>query len=208
MKNNPLKKKGTTLFTVKERKKKGAQIRRNTDVTVRKKCLSIDPSLISSNIFYRCGGGDLVVTPFIFQSNIFIFLPREKEGYEGRKKGGEGKRKGVYTRRVDVYSRVVDTKKNVASEKKKENIYYRACVCVLTLCVCIYTHTSFLCAYFVTRVPCGCFQANDVVMADLGAWNGGDKNRRGFLYFLNLNHNCFEVKQRFSLLEFLVEFII
>lgn len=45
------------------------------------------------------------------------------------KKGGEGK--GVYTRRVDVYSRVVDTKKNVASEKKKENIYYRACVCSL-----------------------------------------------------------------------------
>lgn len=148
----------------------------------------------------------------LFFKATFLFFFHEKKKrlprYEGRKKGGEGKRKGVYTRRVDVYSRVVDTKKNVASEKKKENIYYRACVCVLTLCVCIYTHTSFLCAYFVTRVPCGCFQANDVVMADLGAWNGGDKNRRGFLYFLNLNHNCFEVKQRFSLLEFLVEFII
>lgn len=43
-------------------------------------------------------------------------------------------------------------------------------------------------------------------MADLGAWNGGDKNRaaRCFFYFLNfLNHNCFEtnalnIKRLFS----------
>lgn len=50
-------------------------------------------------------------------------------------------------------------------------------------------------------------------MADLGAWNGGDKNRRArcFFYFLNLNHNCFEITlfQLFfvSLLEFVVEFL-
>lgn len=113
--------------------------------TREKKCLSIDPSLISSNIFYRGGGElvNLVVTPFIFQSNIFIFLPREKEKvaalWRTKKKEGRGEGKGVYTRRVDVYSRVVDTKKNVANEKKKENIYCRGCV--LTLCIYIFMHT-------------------------------------------------------------------
>lgn len=73
------------------------------------------------------------------------------------KKGGRGEGKGVYTRRVDVYSRVVDTKKNVANEKKKENIYCRGCVFTLCIYIFIHTHTLF-CAYFVTRVPCGCFK--------------------------------------------------
>lgn len=123
------------------------------------------------------------------------------------KKGGKGRGK-EFTLVVSMCTRVLLTQRKTWRVKRKKKIYIIVVVYVLTLCMCIYTHTSFLCAYFVTRVPCGCFQANDVVMADLGAWNGGDKNRRGFLYFLNLNHNCFEVKQRFSLLEFLVEFII
>lgn len=144
MEEKEKKRKKRRLFAVGERKKE-ARIRRNTDANTRKKCLSIDPSLISSNIFYRGGGElvNLVVTPFIFQSNIFIFLPREKEKvaalWRMKKKEGRGEGKGVYTRRVDVYSRVVDTKKNVANEKKKENIYCRGCV--LTLCIYIFIHT-------------------------------------------------------------------
>lgn len=176
---------------------------------MRKKCLSIDPSLISSNIFYRCGG-DLAV--YFSKQHFYFSSTRKRKGcpvMKDEKKGGKGRGK-EFTLVVSMCTRVLLTQRKTWRVKRKKKIYIIVVVYVLTLCMCIYTHTSFLCAYFVTRVPCGCFQANDVVMADLGAWNGGDKNRRGFLYFLNLNHNCFEVtlKQCFSLLEFLVEFIV
>lgn len=78
---------------------------------------------------------------YFSKQHFYFSSTRKRKGcpvMKDEKKGGEGK--GVYTRRVDVYSRVVDTKKNVASEKKKENIYYRACVCAHFMCVYIYAH--------------------------------------------------------------------
>lgn len=142
-----------------------------------------------------------------FKATFLFFFHEKKKVMKDEKKGGKGRGK-EFTLVVSMCTRVLLTQRKTWRVKRKKKIYIIVLVCAHF----IYTraHTSFLCAYFVTRVPCGCFQANDVVMADLGAWNGGDKNRRGFLYFLNLNHNCFEVtlKQRFSLLEFFVEFIV
>lgn len=147
---------------------------------------------------------------YFSKQHFYFSSTRKRKGcpvMKDEKKGGKGRGK-EFTLVVSMCTRVLLTQRKTWRVKRKKKIYIIVLVCAHF----IYTraHTSFLCAYFVTRVPCGCFQANDVVMADLGAWNGGDKNRRGFLYFLNLNHNCFEVtlKQRFSLLEFFVEFIV
>lgn len=127
-------------------RKKEARIRRNTDANTRKKCLSIDPSLISSNIFYRGGGElvNLVVTPFIFQSNIFIFLPREKEKlprYEGwKKRRGEGRGK-EFTLVVSMCTRVLLTQRKTWRMKRKKKIYIAVVVCSLYVYTYLYTHT-------------------------------------------------------------------
>lgn len=126
-------------------RKKEARIRRNTDANTRKKCLSIDPSLISSNIFYRGGGElvNLVVTPFIFQSNIFIFLPREKEKvaalWRMKKRGERGGERSLHSSCRCVLACCWHKEKRGEWKEKRKYIYCRGCV--LTLCIYIFIHT-------------------------------------------------------------------
>lgn len=125
-----------------------------------KKYLSIDPSLISSNIFYRCGGDlvNLVVTPFIFQSNIFIFLPREKEKvaalWRTKKKEEEGGERSLHSSCRCVLACCWHKEKRGEWKEKRKYILPWLCAHFIYT----HTHTSFLRAYFVTRVPCGCFK--------------------------------------------------
>lgn len=152
MEEKEKKRKKRRLFAVGERKKE-ARIRRNTDANTRKKCLSIDPSLISSNIFYRGGGElvNLVVTPFIFQSNIFIFLPREKEKvaalWRMKKRRGEGRGK-EFTLVVSMCTRVLLTQRKTWRMKRKKKIYIAVVVCSLYVYTYLYTHTHTLLRLF------------------------------------------------------------
>lgn len=118
---------------------------RNTD---ERKRLSIDPSLISSNIFYRCGG-DLVVTPFIFQSNIYFSFPREKEKvaalWRTEKTGGWRGERSLHS----SCTRVLLTQRKTWWKEKRKYIYI-LCDCMLTLY--IYTYTDLFSALISWRV--------------------------------------------------------